>query len=332
MPVPGDGRYEWAGYRNGDELPWEFNPKRGYVVTANENNIPPDHPLYQKGVGYEWADSARAQRLHALFAQAAKDGKKLSVADSEAWQTDIVAVPAQRLLKLLAPLQSADAQTAQGLALLKAWDGSMRTDSAAAALYEVWSSATLKKALTDKVLASNERAFAKDTSATRMLAVLESPEGWMSTADRDQLLLTSIAPAMQWLQGKLGADAKGWTWGDLHQAIFVHPLAGVVDGTQRQRLNVGAGGVGGSWATPMATSYNADTYQLTSGASFRMVVDVGNWDASRVVNTPGQSGNPANPHYRDLANTWAAGQYFPLTYSRSAVDKAARERIALTPQ
>jgi penicillin amidase len=63
-----------------------------------------------------------------------------------------------------------------------------------------------------------------------------------------------------------------------------------------------------------------------------MVVDVGNWDASRVVNTPGQSGNPASPHYRDLANTWAAGQYFPLTYSRSAVEKATRERIALTPQ
>lgn len=331
MPVPGDGRYEWAGYRNGDELPREFNPKRGYVVTANENNIPPQHQLYQKGVGYEWADSARAQRLHALFEKAAKDGKKLSVADSEAWQTDIVAVPAQRLLKLLAPLQSSDAVTAQGLAMLKSWDGTMAPNSAAAALYEVWSSDTLKKALTDKVLASNERAFAKDTSATRMITVLESPKGWMSDAERDQLLLSSIAPAMQWLQTKLGADAATWTWGDLHQAIFVHPLAGVVDATTRQRLNVGAGGVGGSWATPMATSYNAATYQLTSGASFRMVVDVGNWDASRVVNTPGQSGNPASPHYRDLANTWAAGQYFPLTYSRNAVEKATRERIRLTP-
>ena len=137
---------------------------------------------------------------------------------------------------------------------------------------------------------------------------------------------------MQWLQTKLGADSKAWTWGDLHQAIFVHPLAGVVDNATRQKLNVGVGGIGGSWATPMAASYNVDTYHLTAGASFRMVVDVGNWDASRAVNTPGQSGNPASPHYRDLANTWATGQYFPLAYSRSAVEKATRERIALTPQ
>lgn len=59
MPVPGDGRYEWSGFRNGDELPFEFNPARGYVVTANENNIPPDHPAAKKGVGYEWSDAAR---------------------------------------------------------------------------------------------------------------------------------------------------------------------------------------------------------------------------------------------------------------------------------
>ena len=331
MPVPGDGRYEWSGYRNGDELPWEFNPPRGYVVTANENNIPPGHPMYQKGVGYEWADSARAQRLHALFAQAAQSGKKLSVKDSEAWQTDIVAVPAQRLLKLLAPLAGNDAQTQQGLALLKSWDGTMAANSAAAALYEVWSSDTLKQALTDKVLASQERAFAKDTSPTRMITVLENPDGWMSASERDALLLGAIAPAMQQLSTRLGPDSSQWRWGALHQANFVHPLSAVVDEATRQRLNVGAGPIGGSWATPMATSYNAQTYQLTSGASFRMVVDVGNWDASRVVNTPGQSGNSGNSHYRDLAPTWADGKYFPLTYSRNEVEKVTRERISLQP-
>ena len=47
-PVPGDGRYEWAGYRPRSELPSEHNPARGYVVTANENNIPLDHPAGRK--------------------------------------------------------------------------------------------------------------------------------------------------------------------------------------------------------------------------------------------------------------------------------------------
>ncbi|GLC95799.1 hypothetical protein Tamer19_52080 [Cupriavidus sp. TA19] len=53
--------------------------------------------------------------------------------------------------------------------------------------------------------------------------------------------------------------------------------------------------------TPMNTSYRNSDFRPTAGASFRMVLDVGNWDTSRVVNTPGQSGNSASSHYRDLA-------------------------------
>ena len=81
----------------------------------------------------------------------------------------------------------------------------------------------------------------------------------------------------------------------------------------------------------MATTYRASDYHLTAGASFRMVLDVGNWDASRAVNTPGQSGNPDSPHYRDLAPVWTAGQYFPLLYSRAAVEKETLQRIRLEP-
>jgi penicillin amidase len=76
--------------------------------------------------------------------------------------------------------------------------------------------------------------------------------------------------------------------------------------------------------------FRRDT-QVLSGASFRMVADVGTWDASVAINTPGQSGDPASSHYRDLAPLWAAGRYFPLAYSRGAVEKATRTRIELVP-
>jgi penicillin amidase len=81
----------------------------------------------------------------------------------------------------------------------------------------------------------------------------------------------------------------------------------------------------------MAATYNFTTYRLSNGASFRMVVDVGQWDNSVAINTPGQSGDPASPHYRDLAPLWAEGRYFPLVYSRSAVESHERTRYVLTP-
>ena len=73
-----------------------------------------------------------------------------------------------------------------------------------------------------------------------------------------------------------------------------------------------------------------------NGPSVRVVLDVGNWDNSRAVNHPGQSGDPESPHYRDLAPLWSEGTYFPLLYSRSAVVRATEQRdsaaarIALT--
>ena len=63
-----------------------------------------------------------------------------------------------------------------------------------------------------------------------------------------------------------------------------------------------------------------------------MVVDVGNWDNSRAVNAPGQSGDPSSPHYRDLVPLWGEGQYFPLAYSRGAVEKAVESRLRLVPR
>jgi len=50
-----------------------------------------------------------------------------------------------------------------------------------------------------------------------------------------------------------------------------------------------------------------------------------------VVNSPGQSGDPDSPHYRDLADKWLNGEYFPLLYSRAAVEQATVERIMLVP-
>jgi penicillin amidase len=125
----------------------------------------------------------------------------------------------------------------------------------------------------------------------------------------------------------LGEDVGAWRWGDLHHGYFAHPLSRV----SAVGRDVGKLPVGGSGSTPMNTAYRATDFRLTVGASFRMVVDVGDWDRSRVINTPGQSGDPRSPHYDDMAPLWARGEYVPLLFSRRAVDAAAEVRIMLLP-
>jgi len=81
----------------------------------------------------------------------------------------------------------------------------------------------------------------------------------------------------------------------------------------------------------MAATYRLSDFRTVEGASFRMVLDVGQWDESVAINTPGQSGDPQSPFYRNLAPFWAAGKYVPLLYSRRAVEAAAFHRYKLTP-
>ena len=85
----------------------------------------------------------------------------------------------------------------------------------------------------------------------------------------------------------------------------------------------------GDGFTVNATSGNA--FQQTGGASWREILDVGDWDRSVITNVPGESGDPSSKHYGDLLQDWANGRYHPLPYTRKAVEAALDERIVLVP-
>jgi penicillin G amidase len=164
-----------------------------------------------------------------------------------------------------------------------------------------------------------------------MLDTLEKPEPRLKPDRRDDLLISTLAAAYLEMEKLQGANPKTWQWGKLHRSLPEHPLMQAVDGPLLARLQPGPFPTPGGPYTPNASGYRLNDFQLTLGPSFRMVLDVGNWDESRAVNYPGQSGNPDDPHYRDLSEMWLTGKYFPLLYSRDAVEKATVTRIQLNP-
>jgi penicillin amidase len=76
----------------------------------------------------------------------------------------------------------------------------------------------------------------------------------------------------------------------------------------------------------------SDEDNQATGASFRVIADVGDWDRSVGTNTPGQSGDPDSPHYRDLFAPWAGGAYFPAFYSRAKVESVTEAKVVLLPR
>jgi penicillin amidase len=231
-------------------------------------------------------------------------------------------------------LSSGDGKTSAALQLLKGWNASIDPDSSAAALHEVWFSRHLAPAFKDAVLDKAAASAFETASPLTLLDTLEHPEGrFAGRADerRNELLLNTLHDAYVDMERLQGPDAGKWAWGRLHHSLLQHPLSPLVDAATRARLDVGPLERAGSPFTPNRSSYTPGDFHETVGPSVRIVVDVGNWDNSRAINHPGQSGDPDSPHYRDLAPLWQRGQYFPLLYSRKAVEAATESRIMLLP-
>jgi penicillin amidase len=330
MPVPGDGRYEWMGFLDGAKLPFVLNPKQGWFASANEMNLPPGFPYKEHKLGFEWPDNARAQRIADVLSKT----PKASIEDMQRLQNDVLSLTARRLVALLKPLSSQDPKTQSALRLLSGWNCEETAASPAAALYEVWWSRYLGRTFKAVLLTPGAARAMGAPHTSVLLETLERPAqrfGADAGAKRDQVLLTSLAAAWADMERLQGADPQRWQWGRLQTSYFQHPMAPILDGAARARVNVGPLPRGGGASTVNVSSYQPDSFWQVHGPSFRMVLDVGKWDNSRAINTPGQSGDPASPHYRDLAASWAAGEYFPLLYSREAVEQATTETIELVP-
>jgi penicillin G amidase len=320
-PVPGDGRYEWDGFYPGADLPARLDPPEGFIATANEMNLPPDYPNAQRRLGFEWSEPFRADRLRALLTEA----NPMSLDLSRRMQADLASEPARRLIALLATLGLAHPVFAQ-------WDRRITADSAAAALFEVWWSRHVLPGVV-AALAPSPRVAAMIAigDEVSVLNALEQPAPhWTETA-RDALLRDTLAAADEDCTRLMGPDRGEWGWGRLHQLRFAHALGRVLPEVGGRGLDVGPVPIGGSSTTVSLSEYRDTDFGIVFGASFRMILDVGDWDRSLAINAPGQSGNPASRHYDDLTPLWAAGDCVPLLFSNDAVEAATVARIHLIP-
>jgi len=315
LPVPGDGRFEWAGFLRGDQFPSAFNPSAGYVSTSNEMNMPEGYPYKERKLGFEWTNDSRHLRIDEVL----KPMAKVSLQDSMKLQTDLTSVTARRTVALLAGLEPAG----PAVITLREWDAVEGTESAAAALFEIWwkrhlGPAFLKVAVPAGAVATPDPAV--------MLDALEGKSAKFKVDTRALLLATVASAYAEW--EKLGRPV----WGALHQSLPGHPLRNFVNADLRRKLQPGPFPAPGGPYSPWQSMHTGNSFQLTNGPSFRMVLDVGNWDESRAMNYPGQSGRWDDPHYADLTGSWLRGEYFPLLYSRPAVEKATERRITLEPK
>lgn len=324
VPVPGDGRYEWDGYLPIVDKPSIFNPAPGYFATANQNVTPESYDQWD-AIGFTWADPFRGDRITEVL----EAGKKLTMEDMKRLQTDYTSLPAQRLLPMLFELELAPGEVEDAQLMLSDWDYRLAPGSPQAAIYVAWEN-ELRLNFYDYFPDPETAAYLPVIQFSRILQWLEDPKSHIAD-QKEAYLEVAFERAIEWLITQQGEALDQWTYGhpSFKHVQIKHPLGEVVNAALREQLNTKVIPRGGNQFTPGATGSN---YNQTAGATFRIIVDLSDWDASVGMNAPGQSGDPESPYYRNLYEKWAADEFFTVHFSREQVEAHAQESVWLMPE
>ena len=335
-PVPGwTGEYEWQGYIPYDELPTLYNPERGYIVTANNAAVDEDYAHF---LSYDWADGDRALRIENMIADHLANGGKISATDIATIQFDSKSLPAETWVPLLTQLQSDDAQMQAALTHLSGWDFQERTDSVAASLFEMFYTRLFQNVLADEIGEENVDVIdGRDIFMYQLAADLDA--AWWDdvntpeTESAQDIMSRSLAEAITWLSENMDGDMDAWTWGKLHTITFADGILGASGVAPIEAIfNRGAYPVDGGSDLVNATNWQRSEPALVSWyPSMRMIVDMGDFDASQTVLPTGQSGHPYSPHYDDQIPLWLNGELHPMIWSQEAVTAAAVDTLILQP-
>lgn len=327
VPVPGDGSYEWDGYLPIIEKPNAYNPEKGFIATANEN-VTPDDYTHWNAIGYSWSDPYRGERVSEVLSS----GIKMTMEDMKALQVDYLSIPARTLIPYLKNL-SLLGKNAEAQNLLSKWDYKLEPNSNEAAIYVAWENEikiSARKYFVPESVNDNILYFQMKT----IIDFLENPDSNFetnATISRDLFLKDAFENAINQLETNLGPDMSKWQYGQekFKHSYMAHALSASVDEITKSKLDLGPMPRGGNSYTPGSTGGNNNQ---SSGASFRMIVNTGDWDAAIGTNGPGQSGDPDSPFYSNLFEPWAKDQYFPVYYSRNKIDSVAVSSYILKPK
>jgi penicillin G amidase len=335
LPVPGwDDAHGWNGEVPPAQWPQSYNPASGYIVSANDAVANPAHPHF---ISHDWASPARARRIAGLLQARIDAGERLTIEDMQRIQGDTTDLEVVALLAELKTRLPEEGHAAQAAILLKGWDGDMRGDSQAAAIFTVWMRHFRRQVFGDELLGSWENAQAAkmlrslqgDVSLDYLRALLRRDEaGWCDDRETveqegcDEVLADSQESAL-WELYKLRGDwsMASWRWDQVQRTSYSHTPFGSSKSLARLfDRRIGNGGSSNAINVAGSSFSGADGYLQTFGAGFRQIIALhGDRAEHRYMNSTGQSGNVMSPHYDDMVAPFRDVRYVEL---HSSIDRA----------
>ncbi len=333
FPIPGNGQYVWDGFYDNDILPGLVKDS-GYFATANQYLLPEDFPG-EVHISYEWYDDVRYRRIKEWL----DDAREITIREAFDFQVDDLNVHARDTIDIL--MQVEPFHNHELGKLVGSWDSRMSVESIQAHAWELF----FWEHLVPNVLRVQLKNLGHEGDAEQILEILIPDlaaerdarvalrllRNW---ADSDREKLEYVVEQALINFDVLVDTEKLCPWGDVHTRYADHALADLLieAGIEEKLVRSGEYAVPGNGETVGLAGYaSVGDYRQIYGSSFRLAVDVGEWDNSIALNGPGQSGNLASGFQFEHMDRWTRAEPFPLLYSKELIEKHRRQLIVLKP-
>ena len=337
MLIPFDGtttKHDWQGYIPFDEMPYSFNPDKGYISNGNNKIIGDEYPYY---ISRYWADPSRGEQIDRRL----RIDAKFDVDDMKSILNDITSPFGQEYAPLFIAnyTQGFSAEGDKVYDILKGWDGVESIDSGATVAFHAVYLQLVQNLFQDELYSFGDDSFDTFYSLKyiRTLAIRKTFDGeatlWVDNVLTDEqetlndIVNKSFHDAHVFLAENYG-NPKDLSWGQVHQVTYRHRLD--KDPLVKRLINfsVGPYPMAGSGMTPRAASYSvSEPFNVRAGSSMRRVIDFSNFDNGYSILPTGQSGLFRSQHYDDQTEMYNAGEFKPFKFSYDAINDTKSSKL-----
>ncbi len=290
-------QHAWQGWIPFADRPVQYNPARGFVSSANQVTTGPDYPYYYLGRFDEYRGRYINRVLERQPTMNQRRMKEL--------QLDDYSLLAEELSPFLLARINRRALTEEGRRLLRVlseWDYHYRGDSRAPTLFDAWRK-KLYRLTFDEFNAGDRLLQPEWWKLTDLLR--DDPQHVIFDIDSTATFRETGAILVQRAFEEILDDLDGAlppTWSEARDAHIYH--IGRIPGFGSERITSG-----GARMTPRVVD---DGF----GASWRMVVELGERPRGWGALPGGASGNPGSEFYDNGFEEWAEGRYHELTLAK----------------
>ncbi len=338
MPVDGaKGDGAWIGTVPWEGLPQKIRPAEGFVVTANNQTVPNDHPYF---IASDFENHYRAQRIEDMIRNS---GGNLTLKDFQTMQADTVSLAARNITpRLLALMEAQSDEETEIFAALAAWDYRMDRHLTEPLIFHEWLRQLYPALYADELgrdlfeTTHNHKAFFIDKvfNAAEGSRLTQWCDDISTDAAEDCAFVARAAydAAIADLKARYGADWTSWLWGDAHIAFHQHQPFGHIP-VLKNIFNRFIPANGGPYTVDRGNTSLSDEHPHLHlhGSVFRAIYDLDDLEKSVFVTSLGQSGNIFSPYYDSYIELWRDTDFVPMVTDPSVYERDAIGTLVLKP-